>query len=113
MQKQHSLSESEIVSALENQVDKSTVYRSMESMWKAGIFHKVTDTDASCKFFLNQCKDGHQHMEKDHFHFKCERCQHLLCMESAFNLAFNVPAGFTVKGSNLLLMGICNTCKAS
>lgn len=93
--------------ALNNQVDRSTVYRILQSFEKDGRIHKIVDSNG--KIFYAACKncssESHFH---NHFHFKCNQCNQIECLDQ------KVPQpdkkGYVFKEFYGLIDGVCATC---
>lgn len=85
--------------------DKSTLYRTLHSFEKAGLIHRVSDTDGILKFALLQPSSGH-----DHAHFKCHQCNNTYCLDSDGKININLPSGFRQSNITVLVTGICNHC---
>lgn len=101
------LSENDIKTLMPDLFDRVTFYRSMKTLEDADIIHRIVLHDASVKYALN-----HTLIEKDnHPHFHCTKCDDVVCLESQVSVLQNIPSGFSIETSQILLEGICPTCK--
>ena len=107
-------SQGDIESALSSQFDRVTIYRTLKSFVGSGIIHKVLDDVGGTKYAL--CKelchhsDGSTH-QHDHVHFKCTQCGQTTCLEEVHIPKIVLPEGYVKQESNLLIQGICLSCK--
>ncbi len=96
---------------IEDEFDRVTIYRTINTFLDKGIIHKVMDGSGIGKFALCSAKcDEHQHHD-DHIHFNCLACGSTTCMEELSIPKVDLPQGYEVKEANLLLKGICVKCR--
>ncbi len=96
---------------VEEEFDRVTIYRTINTFLDKGIIHKVMDGSGVGKFALCSAKcDEHEHHD-DHVHFNCLTCGNTTCMEDLIVPQIHLPKGYEVKEANLLLKGICLNCK--
>lgn len=91
--------------ALKKTVDKSTLYRTLHSFEKAGIIHRINNTEGIAKYAFN-----HKDFEANHAHFECEKCKTTYCINTNSTDAFDLPEGFNLSSAQTTLKGICNQC---
>ncbi len=97
--------------------DRTTVYRTLDALHKAGLLHKVPSADRVWLFSLSDVA-AHGHTGDHHVHFRCDACTKTFCME-ADDVEVNVslpPAAarsFQVVSKELLLHGYCPDCPPS
>lgn len=105
------LSHSELQEGVTENVDRVTLYRILESFEQNGILHKVPDDQVSVKYALcdHEHEVGEAHSD-DHAHFKCRVCGNTVCLDDTEIPSLNVPAGYKVEGSLLLISGLCAAC---
>ena len=95
---------------IEEEYDRVTIYRTINTFLEKGIIHKVMDGSGIGKFALCSAKcDEHQHHD-NHVHFNCVACGNTTCMEELLIPKVELPQGYEVKEANLLLKGICAKC---
>ena len=109
-------------SALENsliekktrhQLNRITVYRTLQSFLKNGIIHFIPSYDDSIRYAL--CKrdcDEHGHYD-NHPHFICEKCGETICLNKTGISIIQLPKGYNVHRTDAIITGICNICKAA
>jgi len=96
---------------VEEDFDRVTIYRTINTFLDKGIIHKVMDGSGVGKFALCSAKcDEHEHHD-DHVHFSCLACGNTTCMEDLMVPNIHLPKGYEIKEANLLLKGICGNCK--
>lgn len=105
------ISQSDIEGLLGPGMDRVTVYRTLKTFVERGIIHKILDDTGGVKYALckDQCQNGHHH--HDHLHFKCTVCQETQCLEKSFIPELTLPSGFIKSEVNILVQGVCPSCK--
>lgn len=112
--KGHALSHSDIEHAMtEQQYDRVTIYRTLNSFMDNGLLHKVPVDDGSTRYALcsDDC-DDHGH-DDDHIHFKCTECGRTQCLENMPLPKLKLPEGYTLTDINFLVQGVCKACNAA
>ena len=109
LQKQVALAHSDLEDSLNNQFDRVTIYRTLNTFLEQDIIHKVLDDSGSTKYALCSHEDAHDH-DHEHVHFKCENCGETTCLENISLPVVKLPEGFRKKEMNLLVQGICDKC---
>jgi Fur family ferric uptake transcriptional regulator len=106
----HALSYSDINGYLLGKEDKATIYRTLKSFSEKGIIHEVFDGDKTTKYAL--CKNGCSVTEHHdaHAHFKCTVCNNAYCLDKPV-IDISIPQGYISKTFNLVVEGICISCK--
>ena len=74
------VSHSELELIFSNDFDRVTIYRTLNSFMDKGILHKIPNDSGSAKYALckEDCSTGH-HID-NHVHFKCGKCERLICL---------------------------------
>ena len=105
------LSEKDLELQLKNDCDRATIYRTIKTFMENGILHRVIDEDNVVKYALcaHDCKEVKRHAH-EHTHFKCEQCGKTICLEDTPIQPVTLPAGFSQRESNLLILGVCADC---
>ena len=90
--------------------DRVTIYRTLQTFVDKGIIHTIPTADNSIMYALckEACSEGHHH--DDHVHFLCEECGTTYCLENITIPDVNVPNGFSVNQTNVLVNGVCKNC---
>ncbi|WBL21490.1 Fur family transcriptional regulator [Zunongwangia sp. HRR-M8] len=103
------LTADEIKEQIEDNINKTTVYRMLDRFVDAGKIHFVTGQNGKSYYAL--CKDCEEEPEQhihNHLHFQCENCGNVECLPQTLE----VPTlkNYQIKETQLLLIGICKTC---
>lgn len=104
------LSHGEILSMLDEHLDRVTLYRTLDTLRRAGIVHQVQGTDGVWRF----C--AHDEMTAgcpgDHPHFLCLECGKMFCLADQRMPHVTVPDGVKVEGKQFVVYGACRECAA-
>lgn len=110
LQTPHALSHADVEESVGKEYDRVTIYRTLRTFLDKGVIHKVLDDLAFPKYAL--CKatcDVHAHHHA-HVHFKCNECGQTNCLEEVMIPVVNLPTGYRMAETNLLINGICLNC---
>jgi Fur family transcriptional regulator, ferric uptake regulator len=109
LKQDYALSTADIERAINNSLDRVTVYRTLKSFLDKGIVHKVLDDEGGLKYALcsNACTSSDHH--HDHIHFKCTRCGQTSCLKAQAP-PIKLPKGYNAHEVNILIQGICDRC---
>jgi len=90
--------------------DRVTLYRTLKTFEKKGIIHQAIDGSGVNKYAMchADCSE-HEHLD-NHAHFHCENCGKTLCLEEIHTPKVNVPAGYKVDASYMVIQGTCKDC---
>ena len=110
-QSEHALSHADIEKISGAHFDRITIYRTLQTFVEKGIIHTIPTADNSIMYALckEECSDGHHH--DDHVHFICSACGTTYCLDQVSIPSVNIPKGFSVHQTNVLINGICKNCK--
>jgi Fur family ferric uptake transcriptional regulator len=102
------LSLRELRDTLPGAADRSTFYRVVGAMEKAGLIHRVLVAGRSPAFELaERCGDAHCHP-----HFSCRACGQTTCLEGiTVSTRGTAEAGLLVERRKILLEGLCGKCR--
>lgn len=103
---QHAQSYMDIKEAMEEGIDKSTLYRNLATFEKAGLIHSINDHTGVTKYAYGDAPE----LGNEHAHFVCERCETVYCMEGLTPLGIEVPKGFKTNKVRTIIQGICSKC---
>jgi Fur family ferric uptake transcriptional regulator len=103
------LSESELKDDLGDFYDRTTFYRSMQTLAEAGVIHRIVVDNLLVKYVLNDCEHGHHH-QPDHVHFYCQQCKALICMDELKTPRYELPSGFKQQTCEVIIRGLCVKC---
>lgn len=111
LQKKTGLSHRDFEQGLSADIDRTTIYRNLQTFSEKGIIHTIPTTDDTIQYAL--CKDTcteDRHTD-NHAHFACEKCGRTYCLDSVVVPNVKAPRGFTVKQKDLVMTGICKSCE--
>ena len=111
LQKKTGLSHRDFEQGLSTDVDRTTIYRTLQTFSEKGIIHTIPTTDDTIQYALcnNSCTENHH--TDNHAHFACEKCGKTYCLDSVPIPSIKAPKGFTVKQKDLVMTGICKSCE--
>ena len=104
------LAHADIEKHIHNNIDRVTIYRTLQAFEEKGIIHTIPSSDSSIKYALCKevCKDGHHH--DNHVHFVCEQCNKTVCLEEIDVPSVKLPKGFKPSSLNMVVNGTCKDC---
>ncbi len=102
----HALSENEIRHAIKGNYDRTTFYRSFKTLIEKNVMHRIILDNQFVKYALNEIKSEQQL----HAHFFCKQCSRVMCVEAESITGLNLPNGFRVNETELVLKGSCTNC---
>jgi len=91
-------------------LDRVTLYRTLTTLQKAGLLHRVQGVDGVWRF-----RGHHTHSGKcggNHIHFLCLECKQMSCLPEQQLPWVKEPAGAEVFGKQLVVYGRCAQCKS-
>ncbi len=110
LEKRVALSHGDLEDALDNHFDRVTIYRSLKTFVDKDVVHKVLDDQGVTKYALCSHDDEEHEHSHEHVHFKCEKCQETVCIESIKLPSISLPQGYEKKEMSLLVQGVCDKC---
>lgn len=102
------MSQDSITKQVDLNVDRATIYRILNQFCEDEIVHKIVADD--CKQYFVVAKNPQQSLPKNHFHFRCTKCETIECLSA--HVEFSVPNGYDVQQTNCILIGVCKDCSA-
>lgn len=105
------LAHADIEKKTDDQFDRVTIYRTLQTFVEKGIVHTIPTADNSVLYALckDECREGHHH--DNHVHFICDECGTTYCLSSTVIPVVELPAGFTIKQTDVVVSGICDKCR--
>jgi Fur family transcriptional regulator, ferric uptake regulator len=86
--------------------NRVSIYRALDSFWKAGLVHRVESGERIWKFAFCGCgQQGHCHP-----HFICRSCGTVECLEGVAFPTIGLKCGYQVEEREYYLKGICARC---
>lgn len=104
------LSGKDICNGLTSKCDKSTVYRTLNSLYEKDLLQRVI-IDYEVKYTLRDKHHASSTPEPDHVHFKCMNCEKVMCMTDLLVKDYALPEGFVKKENQFLIIGTCKECQ--
>lgn len=104
------LSGKEIRLRMTQKCDISTVYRTLNSLYKKKLLQRVI-IDYEVKFALNAAHHPGKRNRGDHIHFKCNICDRLFCLTEIEVKDYTLPVGFEKEENQFLVIGKCRECQ--
>jgi Fur family ferric uptake transcriptional regulator len=115
MRAQRALSHSDLEKKLGEDIDRVTLYRTLNAFLESGLIHKVPDENGLQRFAY--CNHDHGTHEGEHshthVHFNCIRCERTVCLDDIQIPEVKLPEGFEETEAVFLLKGTCNLCKTA
>lgn len=89
--------------------DRVTIYRTLDSLHKATLLHKVLGEDNVWRFCLH-----HDELDKkcggNHIHFLCRECKKMSCLKEQPLPWIAAPKGARIESKQLVVQGLCAKC---
>lgn len=99
---------SDLETALDT-VDKSSIFRTLESFAIHHVVHEIDDGSGSKKYCV--CHNDHEcGPDELHCHFYCEKCHKTYCLDHTHIPPVKYPDGFELHQVEYLMKGICRAC---
>jgi Fur family ferric uptake transcriptional regulator len=92
-------------------IDRVTVYRTLQTFLKKGLIHLIPTTDDSIKYAFTKEEMKHKQLQQNHVHFVCSNCNKTFCLDEVTTPATKLPKGFKEQFHELVITGICDNCK--
>ena len=109
LKKQKAVSLMEIEQQFE-QVDRSTIFRTLRTFQQNCIIHKIDDGTGAMKFAL--CSENCSCILGDlHAHFYCTQCGQTTCLKDHLIEKPTLPENFFFESANFVIKGICADCR--
>ncbi len=103
------LSPQEILDAARKDVpalNLATVYRTLKRMVDDREIHPVELPGEAARYELQSAAEYHHH------HFRCGKCRAVFDLKGCVNgLKKLLPSGFRMTGHDIILYGLCKTCR--
>lgn len=103
------LCENEIKDELKDSFDRTTFYRSFKTLMEKKIIHKIVVDNLMVRYAL----DNSITHKNNHAHFYCKKCDNVICLDDIPVNEPQVPQGFEASETEIIIKGVCNTCKNS
>ena len=99
-----------IEKSIGEEMDRVTIYRTLQVFVDKGIIHTIPTNDNSIRYALckDQCEAGHHH--DNHVHFVCNTCHNTTCLDDITIPEVRLPKGFAPKSVEMVVSGTCKDC---
>ncbi len=104
------VSHAELELIFNDDFDRVTIYRTLNSFLDKGILHKIPNDSGSARYALchSDCSTD-EHID-NHVHFKCVKCTSLICLHDIEIPMVKLPRNFIGENAVLMYEGVCNNC---
>ncbi len=103
-------SQPDLEQMLGKEVDRVTLYRTLNTFEKSGIIHKILDMNGTSNYALCSPLCNSEKHTDEHVHFNCTNCLNIYCMDDIQIPKVSVPKGFNATSRNLIIYGTCDQC---
>jgi len=102
------VTQDQVTQRLDETFDRVTVYRTLDSLTKANLVHKVFLEERACHYELAH----HCSKTQCHPHFTCASCGQTHCLTDLdIPLAHSPHNGFLIQRQQVRLEGLCPKCQ--
>ncbi|MDR1380370.1 MAG: transcriptional repressor [Tannerella sp.] len=106
---EHALCYDDIEKQLTGQLDRVTIYRILQGFCEDGKIHRIVGDNG--KTYYACCHDcDHEHHHDDHPHFRCIKCNTVICIEENLS-AQKVPEEYSISSVSTFISGVCPKCR--
>ena len=110
IEQDHAISNSDVEQIFVD-MDRVTIYRTLNTFMKKGIIHEISDGSNATKYAICSEKcSGHEHHD-EHVHFRCSKCNKTTCIDTVSIPNIQLPEGYTFQKSSYTISGVCNVCQ--
>jgi Fur family ferric uptake transcriptional regulator len=103
-----SLSENEIKTSMGAMYDRITFYRTVQKLIETDIIHRIVVDNVTVRYALNDRDELEK--SRNPVRFFCKKCNSTIYVENNPVPDFQLPDGYIVHGSEVLIKGICKAC---
>src|SRR5690606_6595278 len=105
--RKRAMSQDAIIKQMDIDADRATIYRILNRFCEDEIVHKIVADDGK-QYFAVCVKCDETPIPRNHFHFRCTKCETIECLPSIVN--FSIPENYKVESLNCVLIGVCKDC---
>ena len=98
----------DLETALET-LERSSISRVLAMLLDHDVIHALEDGRGITRYEICHATSGED--DDMHAHFYCEQCHKIICFEEIKAPRITVPEGYTVRGVNYMLKGLCPECR--
>jgi Fur family transcriptional regulator, ferric uptake regulator len=105
------LSHADVEGNTDDQLDRVTVYRTLQSFLEKGIIHAIPSADSAARYALcrEDCREGQHH--DNHVHFICSSCGKATCLNDVQVPIVALPKGYKATQTSVVVNGTCPNCR--
>jgi Fur family transcriptional regulator, ferric uptake regulator len=105
------LSHQEIAKAGKGELhfDRVTVYRTLETLLRIGLLHRIQGIDGNWRFCMHSSESSGE-CAGNHIHFLCSKCDQMSCLPEQPLPWVTAPAGAIIQSKQLVVHGLCAAC---
>lgn len=105
------LSHADIEKAMQPELDRVTIYRTLQSFVEKGLIHIIPTDDNSIRYATckGDCHGGHH--QDNHVHFICEKCGKTFCLDQVHVPNVSLPPHFLGRDVEMIVKGTCEHCQ--
>ncbi len=92
-------------------LERVTLYRTLTTLRKAGLLHRVRGIDGVWRFRSHHANSGK--CGGNHIHFMCLECNEMSCLPEQPLPWVKEPEGAEIFGKQLVVYGRCARCKSA
>ncbi len=90
-----------------DECDRSTIYRNLGALTKAGVVHQIR-LNGESRYKIHPVLTD-QGIDKEHPHFECKSCGRLFCIDVEIPDPV-LPEGFESEENSFVIYGYCRKC---
>lgn len=102
-------SEAEINQMFNNSLDRISIYRTIRTLTKKAVIHKVICDGGVLKYAHKPTTK----INSTHAHFECTDCGQVVCLSQKGSPKIDLPRRFQQETIHTLIKGLCSGCNAS
>ena len=106
-QSNEALSAGMLLDVLDNEINKSTVYRILQKLEDDGVLHSFLTMDQIRFYALCKGCSSDRHVDS-HAHFQCTSCKRVSCVSE--EIVLPTPGRARITSAQVLLTGQCESC---
>lgn len=88
-------------------IDRVSIYRALDWLTEQELAFRMTDAQGIRRYGSQASDEDHQHP-----HFQCTECGSTTCLEKAQSPKVNLPRGYQLTETVVLVKGVCKDCNS-
>jgi len=90
--------------------NRTTFYRNLKTFEDKGLIHQINDGTGVAKYAISDENAKDKYGTDLHLHFHCTDCTKTICLPNKISEE-SLPNDYQVSDVNLVLKGICESCR--